>query len=317
MRFFRRIVARLVVSPSARAKRRRGRMFAKPVERCLGVALLAVGLAGCIEQRRGLGPIIDAASVESASSNTRRILHALALDAGVDPVAPSDWYLVAEAGFNYIDDQCKAYFHEQFSLGSERAGIRSGVTAAGQATAAILSVTGSPAMGLAVLAQALGLGASATDLAAGSYVSRLPPTTTYDFVQRLQRAFRAAAAGHRARINTPTAAYYVNQRYLDLCLPPRIEVEITKQITLAGTVQAPRGSGSLFPVEIASVPSASVFTPASARFTPAPARAPSSPFVKGSGGAERRASRTGSNDAGRVEATPETHVESPRTREPP
>ena len=164
-------------------------MFAKPVERCLGVALLAVGLAGCIEQRRGLGPIIDAASVESASSNTRRILQALALDAGVDPVAPSDWYLVAEAGFNYIDDQCKAYFHEQFSLGSERAGIRSGVTAAGQATAAILSVTGSPAMGLAVLAQALGLGASATDLAAGSYVSRLPPTTTYDFVQRLQRAF--------------------------------------------------------------------------------------------------------------------------------
>src|SRR3954469_732512 len=270
-------------------------MFAKPVERCLGVALLAVGLAGCIEQRRGLGPVIDAASVESASSNTRRILQALALDAGVDPVAPSDWYLVAEAGFNYIDDQCKAYFHEQFSLGSERAGIRSGVTAAGQATAAILSVTGSPAMGLAVLAQALGLGASATDLAAGSYVSRLPPTNTYDFVQRLQRAFRAAAAGHRARINTPTAAYYVIQRYLDLCLPPRIEVEITKQITLAGTVQAPRGGGSLFPVEIAGAPARSVLVTG-------PRMVTAGPSGDGVGGASSRPSRRGfgASSRGRV-----------------
>src|SRR3954465_15420206 len=88
-----------------------GRKVVEPLGRCLGVALLTVGLAGCLGPRSSLGPILDATSVESASNNTRRILEALGSDALPDPVAPSDWYLVAQAGFNYVDDQCKAYFY--------------------------------------------------------------------------------------------------------------------------------------------------------------------------------------------------------------
>jgi len=132
MRFSTCFGARADVLPSTCAKPERNLVFGKRVGVGLSVALLAVSLSGCVGFGRGhgLGPIIDATSVESASNNRQRILQALAKDAFLDLVAPSDWYLVAEAGFNYIDDQCKAYFYEQYLAGSGKAGVTSGLAAA-------------------------------------------------------------------------------------------------------------------------------------------------------------------------------------------
>lgn len=237
MRLLTRLVARQVVAPFAHAEWKNGPSFAKPLGRCLGAALLAVGLAGCLA-RPGLGPILDATSVETASNNTQRVLIAFAADASLGSSA-SDWYLVTQAGFNYIDDQCKAYFYGPVGGGPS-------VAAAGAVTAALLALTGAPAMSLPVLAQVLGLSVNATEAAAGP--GQLPPGT-YDLVQHLQTNYRLEAVAHRARINTPTAAYRVLQRYLDLCLPARIKTEITVML---------RGGRSHFPADIASGPATAV-----------------------------------------------------------
>ncbi|WP_156634181.1 hypothetical protein [Methylobacterium sp. Leaf113] len=207
------------------------------------------------DNRRGLKPIIDANSVQVASANTNLVVAALSRDAGSLPGEPIDYYLVALAGFNYVDDQCRQYFDELFFINRGREQAKSGLAAAAQTTAAVLGVTGASATSLAVVAQAFGFSISATDVIAGTYLYSLPPATTQGFVQKLQSAFRDGAAQRRAAINSAPAAYYVIQRYLELCLPPRIEAEITKQISAAGAVDVRRGNGALFSLETVSVPS--------------------------------------------------------------
>ena len=108
--------------------------------------LLALSMGGCIglEQRTGPSPVIDGAAAYSASDNKAILLSALARDAGFRPGEPVDYYQVAEAGFNYVDDQCRSYFDELFFLNRGREQAKSGISAAGQTTAAILGVTGRP-----------------------------------------------------------------------------------------------------------------------------------------------------------------------------
>ena len=215
--------------------------------------IAALGLSSCttFDQRRGPEPILDGASVSTASSNKMIFLDALRRDANVSDIAP-DWYLVSEAGFNYVDDQCHAYFDSLFFLDRGREQIKSGLIAAGQTTAAILAVTGAAAPSLAIAAQAFGFAASATDLTAGTYLYRLPPATTQGFVEKLQLAFRDAALASRTRVTSPTAAYYLIQRYLNLCLPPHIEAEITKQIASTNAFGVPTPNGALFSIETVS-----------------------------------------------------------------
>ena len=62
-----------------------------------------------------------------------------------------------------------------------------------------------PPRGL-ILLRPLHFGVSVTELVAGSYIYRLPPATTHGFVQRLQTAFRDAAAANQASIKTWTTA---------------------------------------------------------------------------------------------------------------
>lgn len=224
------------------------------------LSIMVLGLAGCAEfnQRKGLEPVMDGASVQNASYNKFVILNALARDAGYGEGQPVDYYNVAEAGFNYVDDQCRAYFDRLFFINRGREQFKNGLTAASQTTAAILGVTGAAAPSLAIVAQAFGFAANATDIVAGTYLYELPPATTQGFVEKLQLAFRDAAAAKSARINTPTAAYYYVQRYLNLCLPPTIEAEITRQISSATAFSVPSSGGASFSIETASAPSLSV-----------------------------------------------------------
>ncbi|MCI0735914.1 MAG: hypothetical protein L0Y50_06530, partial [Beijerinckiaceae bacterium] len=195
--------------------------------------LVMLDLAGCagFDQRRGLNPIIDGAAVQTASYNKTVIINALAIDAGYSPGEPVDYYRVAEAGFNYVDDQCRSYFDTLFFIDRGREQFKSGLTAASATTAAILGVTHASAPSLAILATAFGFASAATDIVTGTYLYALPPATTQSFVERRQFAFREGAAANRAGINTPTGAYFQIQRYLNICLPPTIEAEITRQIS--------------------------------------------------------------------------------------
>jgi hypothetical protein len=166
------------------------------------------------------------------------------------------------AGFNYVDDQCSSYFDYLFHLDRGREQLKSGVIATSATTAAILGVTRASAPSLAIVAAAFGLASEATDIVAGTYLYRLPPATTQGFVAKLQFAFRDEAAKKRAQINSPTTAYYLVQRYLNLCLPPTIEAEIIKQISTAGARAVPGNSGSLFTVESVGAPPPVALRPA-------------------------------------------------------
>jgi hypothetical protein len=216
---------------------------------------LCISLAGCTGNRaRGLDPIIDGAAVQTASNNKAILLAALAADAGYGSPAAADWYAVSEAGFNYVDDQCRAYFDDLFFLERGREQIKSGLSSAAQTTAAILAVTGAASPTLAIVAQAFGFAVNATDVVAGTYLYRLPPATTQGFVQKLQLAFRDAASASRASINSPTSAYYMIQRYLNLCLPPTIEAEIAKQVVSTSAFPVATSNGQFFSIETLSAP---------------------------------------------------------------
>jgi hypothetical protein len=213
-----------------------------------------------LQYRHGPPPVIEGAAVEAASANKLQLLRALAQDASIGGDRASDWYLIAEAGFNFIDDQCRSYFDELFFLERRAERIKTGLAVGAQTTAAILAVTGATTPTMNIVAQAFGFGVHATDLIAGTYLYRLPPATTQGFVVKLQSAYRRGASANRAMIDTPTAAYYAIQRYLDLCLPPRIEAEIAKQIA-GTTARAVISDDSIVDLETASRTAPEVVSP--------------------------------------------------------
>jgi hypothetical protein len=217
-------------------------------------ALGALGLAACSDTRmgRGLNPVLDAGSVQQAASNQAAIIDALTTDAGFSPGGRVDYYTVSEAGFNYVDDQCNAYFDTLFYLDRTRSQAKSGLAAAGATTAAILGLTNASTMSLSIVAAAFGFASTATDIVAGTYLYALPPATTQGLVVKTQTAFREAAAVNRAKIDSPSAAYYMVQRYLSLCLPPTIEAEVTKQVDAAIAIGLPANRGSLVTVKTGS-----------------------------------------------------------------
>jgi len=220
----------------------------------LVLAILPLGLTGCNELslRKGPDPVISATSVTIAASNQIAIIRAFAQDAGYDPDGPVDYYRVAEAGFNYVDDQCRAYFDEMFFIDRGRSQVKSGLAAASATTAAILGVTNASTLTLSIVASAFGFASSATDIVTGTYLYALPPAATQGLVNRFQAAYRDEASRIRAEINTPTAAYHHIQNYLALCLPPRIEAEVVKAVTAAGARVIEGNSRRTFTVESAA-----------------------------------------------------------------
>ena len=219
----------------------------KKAVRLLAISLTIVA-SGCsadsFDKRYGLKPTLDAADVKAATQNKTGVLLALAEDAGVGyPTFPRDYYLIAEAGFNYIDDQCNAYFDQLFYLDRKREALKSGVASFGQTTNAILQLTGASKLSIGVVAQAFGLAYNMTDVVTGTYLYQLPPATTQSFVKQLQTVFRKDLASRPGDISNPTSAYHAIQQYLDLCLPPTIEANIVKHLSSATVVSTGTGSG--------------------------------------------------------------------------
>ena len=215
--------------------------------------IVMLGLSSCANTslRTGISPVLDVASVQTAASNQIAIINALALDAGYDPQGNVNYYDVAQAGFNYVDDQCNAYFDYMFFFDRRRTEIQSGLAAAGATTGAILGLTNASAMSLGIVASAFGFASNATDIVAGTYVFGHPAETMV-LVHRLQTAYRNGAATNRAFINSRTSAYYAIQRYLSLCLPPTIEGVIANQINATTAVSVSTGEGSLVSVQTGS-----------------------------------------------------------------
>lgn len=200
---------------------------------------------------RGISSVLSADQVEVASNNTHAILYALGTDTGLVPRSPGYWYLVSEAGFNYVDDRCSEYFYSLFRLNRRREAFKSGLNAFGTTTNAVLQATGATAVSMTVVAQAFGLATVMTDVVAGTYLYQLPPATTREFVSKIMSAFREGVALRNAEINSPTAAYHVIQDYLSLCLPPTIEAQLETHVAKAAAVAHPK-AGANFDIRVGS-----------------------------------------------------------------
>lgn len=220
-------------------------------QRILLLPLLLLGLPGCSEValRKGPSPILEASAVQTASGNQIAIINALANDAGLNVNGTVDYYRVAEAGFNYVDDQCRAYFDEMFFIDRGRTQIKSGLASASATTAAILGLTNASSVTLSIVATAFGFASNASDIVTGTYLYTLPPATTQGLVTKLQIAYRDAAAKIHSDINSPTSAYHHIQNYLALCLPPRIEAEVEKTVGAASAKATTSPSGATIAVE--------------------------------------------------------------------
>ena len=159
-----------------------------------GALCLAVLLSGRygLEKRYGIDPILDPVAVQTSSNNQIIILTALAQDANLGAVTPADWYQITEAGFNFVDDQCRLYFNELFFLNRDKERNKSLLIAGAATTAAILAATGGSKLSLEVVAQAFGFGGIANELVLGTYLYQLPPATTLGFVKEMQLAYAKA-----------------------------------------------------------------------------------------------------------------------------
>jgi hypothetical protein len=205
-------------------------------------AACVVGLAGCSPTVRGIPPILEPVDVSRAADHRRQILDALAADAALSYGQPVPVYSLVEAGFNYIDDRCAEYFSDLFRLNRRREAIKSALSASGQTTSAILSVTDASTLTMAVVAQAFGLSSSLTDIVAGTYLYQLPPSETYEFVKKMLRAHRDGVAAQWQRVTDGNKAYNLIQEHLSLCLPVTIEARLVEHITKA--VAAPQTGDS-------------------------------------------------------------------------
>lgn len=202
------------------------------------LVFLLYGCTGAAELNRGPSPVLKADHVESASRDMHRILGALRSDAA-NGLGDASWYEVTLAGFNYVDDQCVAYFDRLFFLDRQRAAAKSGLDGFGQTTNAILAITEASKLSMTVVAQAFGLASHMTDVVANSYLYTLPPASTLAFVRKTQRAYRDGVALKQQSIQTPTSAYHEIQQYLELCLPPTIEAGLVSHINNAEAIPAP------------------------------------------------------------------------------
>ncbi|SCB62099.1 hypothetical protein GA0061105_1327 [Rhizobium aethiopicum] len=197
-------------------------------------------------------PTLSASDVAKKSMDRRSIMDSLRADAEYAYGGTPNWYDVTLAGYNYVDDRCSAYFDSLFKLNRQREAAKSGISAFGQTTNAILGVTGATQLSMTVVAQAFGLASNLTDVVAGTYLYELPPATTKKFVGELARAYRDGTARQKGSIDSAPAAYGYIRGYLDLCLPATIEGELVEHVGSAVAVANPTASGSGVDLRIAS-----------------------------------------------------------------
>ncbi|MCP4073832.1 MAG: hypothetical protein GY742_19210 [Hyphomicrobiales bacterium] len=198
----------------------------------------------------GPSPVLQASQVAEYSNNRKLILSSLRNDAAGYVDASVTWYDVTLAGFNFVDDQCTLYFNHLFKLRRNSKAAKSGLTAFGATTNAILAVTGSSTLSMTAVAQAFGLASQLVDIHSDTFLYNLPPSETSQFVREMQRAYRDGVALQSGAITGPTVTYHKIQEYLNLCLPQTIEARLVKHVSDAKAVPVGNASGTAVDVVV-------------------------------------------------------------------
>lgn len=217
--------------------------------RFIAAALLSqiVLIQGCIganrlEDRYGLDPSISPTDVKLVAVQQDLVLQYLAEDSlHIEYPVSGDqryWYLITEAGFNYVDNKCDEYLYDTYVRSKESGRNKQILSAVGNVAAGILSVTDVSKATLSIVAQVFGFGAAINDAAAQSYLLAIGPSAISGTVKKLRDAYRDETLRDQkanTTIITPTAALGRIRGYMELCMPVFIEGKISDYVAKAGT----------------------------------------------------------------------------------
>ncbi|SDQ92081.1 hypothetical protein SAMN05519103_00100 [Rhizobiales bacterium GAS113] len=198
--------------------------------------------------RSGPEPILDAQAQDDAATRQLNVVLALASRAAGDqaqgerkiplPNSPQDWYNVVLTGFNTVDDACESYLNDMWKLDRQRGTVQNLLTGTHTAVAAIIGSGNHPsAAALTTLAAAFGLGSTATDAIANTYLFGRNPAVIKALVKQNSDAYRAEIikkGGASGAYSVPIVYYHVRQ-YLSLCLPSTIDGQIGTFLSKAGS----------------------------------------------------------------------------------
>ncbi|RWM18293.1 hypothetical protein [Mesorhizobium sp.] len=204
-------------------------------------------IQGCIganrlEDRYGLDPSISPTDVKSVAVQQDLVLQYLAEDSLhiKYPLAGDQryWYLITEAGFNYVDRKCDEYLYDTYVRSKESGRNKQILSAIGNLTNGILSVSDVSKATLSIVAQVFGFGAAINDAAAESYLLAIGPSAISGTVKKLRDAYREETLRDQEANNTiitSTAALGRIRGYMELCMPVFIEGKISDYVAKAGT----------------------------------------------------------------------------------
>ncbi len=209
---------------------------------CAALLLGAGVLTGCgnvASQLMGVPPTLQQSSLLADAQTQNQVVQTLIEKAGFRPgtypePGSSDWKYVTQAGLAEVDLLCDRYLAALFAFNREQRAGRQILTAAGAGTAAIMGLTGSPGISIALVAAAFGLAANVFDAGVNSVLFTISPT-----------AVRAVAAKGRVvylsgvsveKVNSRPMMMSVVQGYLSQCTPAAIEANIDNAATGAPSV---------------------------------------------------------------------------------
>jgi len=158
------------------------------------------------------------------------------------PTQESEWYRIAEWGFNIGRQDCEVYLDNLFRMNREKQRNDSIFTALNTAAAAIITGTTHAQKPLSLVAAAFGLTTAINDALFQSYLFTEAPGLIAIKVKELQDAYRDSVEKNeypdgkskqerRSLIRSPEAAFNAIQNYYRLCLPQTIEGTLLQAVS--------------------------------------------------------------------------------------
>jgi hypothetical protein len=202
----------------------------------IAVACLLAGGCDTFSNRYGPDTKLDVSKVTAASTSQSLVMAQFIADSGQSGLPSVNYYPVAVAGFNYVDQVCDTYLVALFKIDKRRDRVVGGLNAGLTVASAALTLENATEY-MSLLTTSFGFATAMTNSVAASYVFADQPELIYATVEKMRRKFRANA---RARATThfesEPAAYGAVREYLSYCLPPIIEANISGLVASANAV---------------------------------------------------------------------------------
>jgi hypothetical protein len=206
-------------------------------------ALLCAGvLTGCGNASNtllGVQPTLQQTNLLADVQIQNQMIQALIEKAGYPkdtylPPGSPNWEFVTRAGFVEVDLQCDRYLAALYAFNREQRAGRQVITATGATIAAIMGLTGSAGVSIALVAAAFGLGANVFDAGVNSVLFTISPAAVRAVAAKGRQAY-VAGIKWKEVTSRPVMMGLV-QGYLSQCTPGAIEANIENAATGAPSV---------------------------------------------------------------------------------